>query len=84
MTLPRIIGSTERKAQNKAPPEKERIGHHKWLTNASLERYKESEQIGFDLYISKLAEEKLRNHALSRLSPPHGGDGAAARHPLPA
>jgi proteasome lid subunit RPN8/RPN11 len=69
MTLPKIIESSERAVQEKAPPENGRIGPHKWLSKSSLERYSESEQAGFDLYLSKLAEEKLRNHALSRLSP---------------
>ncbi|HEY3419304.1 MAG TPA: hypothetical protein VGK23_01980 [Methanomassiliicoccales archaeon] len=69
MTKPKIIGSNERTVMDKAPPEKERMAPHKWLSNASLERYKEAEPGGFDLYISKLAEEKMRNHAISRLSP---------------
>jgi 26S proteasome regulatory subunit N11 len=70
VTTPKIVGSSERKVQEKAPPARERTSPHKWLSRASIERYKESEQKGFDLYISKLAEEKLRNHALSRISPP--------------
>jgi 26S proteasome regulatory subunit N11 len=69
VTKPKIIGSSERKPQERAPPDKERIKPHKWLSKASLERYRESEQAGFDLYLSKLAEEKIRNHAMSRLSP---------------
>jgi proteasome lid subunit RPN8/RPN11 len=67
--LPKIVGSSERKVHDKAPPEKERIKPHKWLSNASLQKYIESEPNGFDLYLSKLAEEKIRNHAMSRLEP---------------
>jgi 26S proteasome regulatory subunit N11 len=69
LNLPRIVGSTERKVMDKAPPDKERTKPHKWLSKASMERYNEAEKVGFDLYLSKLAEEKLRNHALSGLSP---------------
>jgi 26S proteasome regulatory subunit N11 len=69
MTRPKIVGSSERMVQEKAPPESERIKPHKWLSSASLEKYRESESSGFDLYLSKLAEEKIRNHAMSRLDP---------------
>ena len=69
MTMLKIIGSSERKVQDKAPPEKERIRPHKWLSSASYEKYIVSEPEGFDLYLSKLAEEKIRNHAMSRLEP---------------
>jgi 26S proteasome regulatory subunit N11 len=69
VTIPKIIGTSVKKVQDKAPPEKERTRPHKWLSVASMERYRESEPEGFELYLSKLAEEKIRNHALSRLSP---------------
>ena len=69
MTKPKIIGFSERQLPEKAPPGPERIGPHKWLSDASLGKYRESEPEGFDLYLSKLAEEKIRNHALSRLEP---------------
>ena len=67
--MPKIIGTSVKKVQDKAPPEKERTRPHKWLSVASMERYRESEPEGFELYLSKLAEEKIRNHALSCLSP---------------
>ena len=69
MTMPKILGSHERQAQEKAPPGNDRIKPHKWLTSASLQMYLDSEPAGFDLYLSKLAEEKIRNHARSRLDP---------------
>ena len=34
-----------------------------------MQHYLDSEPVGFDLYLSKLAEEKIRNHAMSRLDP---------------
>lgn len=69
MTELKIVGSSERIVVEKAPPEKEYIKPHKWLSKTSLKKYLESETKGFDLYLSKLAEEKIRNHAMSRLEP---------------
>jgi len=69
VTMLKIVGSSERIVLEKAPPEKEYIKPHKWLSRASLKKYLESEPKGFDLYLSKLAEEKIRNHAMSRLEP---------------
>lgn len=69
MTMPKIVGSSERQIQKKVPPGNDRIKPHKWLSSASLQIYLDSEPVGFDLYLSKLAEEKIRNHAMSRLDP---------------
>ena len=69
MTKPKIVGSSERQMQDKSPPGPERIGPHEWLSVSSLQKYIGSEQKGFDLYLSKMAEEKIRNHAISRLDP---------------
>ena len=67
--MPKIVGSSERQAQEKAPPGTDRIKPHKWLSSISMQHYLDSEPVGFDLYLSKLAEEKIRNHAMSRLDP---------------
>ena len=67
--MPKIVGSSERQAQEKVPPGNDRIKPHKWLSSASLQNYLDMEPLGFDLYLSKLAEEKIRNHAMSRLDP---------------
>jgi 26S proteasome regulatory subunit N11 len=69
VTKPKIIASSERQFQEKAPPGPEQIRPHKWLSETSLVRYRESESKGFDLYLSKMAEEKIRNHSISRLEP---------------
>lgn len=69
MTKPKIIASSERELQEKTPPAAERTKPHRWLSAASLEKYVGSERNGFDLYLSKMAEEKIRNHALSKLEP---------------
>ena len=69
MTMPKIVGCSERQAQEKVPPGNDRIKPHKWLSSASLQNYLDMEPLGFDLYLSKLAEEKIRNHAMSRLDP---------------
>ncbi len=69
MTMPKIVGISERKVRDKAPPETERIKPHKWLSRDSLDTYYATELKGFDMYLSKLAEEKIRNHAISRLEP---------------
>jgi 26S proteasome regulatory subunit N11 len=69
VTKPKIVGFTEMQLQEKAPPARERTAPHKWLSHTSLSSYHGSEAKGFDLYLSKLAEEKIRNHAISRLEP---------------
>ncbi len=67
MKSPQITGSTEAKVVDKAPPPLERRKAHKWLSSKNAEIYKAREREGFELYISKLAEEKIRNHAISHI-----------------
>jgi 26S proteasome regulatory subunit N11 len=69
VSKPKIVGFTEMQLQEKSPPALGRTAPHKWLSHASVTKYHESEAQGFDLYLSKLAEEKIRNHAMSRLEP---------------
>ena len=52
---------------NKSPPLAERTASHKWLDRAALRRYQKQVPRGLELYVSKLAEERIRNHANSRL-----------------
>jgi hypothetical protein len=51
---------------------------HKWLTDKRLEDYRAREERGFELYISKLAEEKIRNHAMEHVERAQGGHGPPA------
>jgi 26S proteasome regulatory subunit N11 len=69
VSKPKIVGFTEMQLQERPPPSSERTAPHKWLSHSSVSKYHESEGQGFDLYLSKLAEEKIRNHAMSRLEP---------------
>lgn len=49
------------------PPARDRIRAHKWLTESRLEDYRLREKEGMELYLSKLAEEKIRNHAVAHI-----------------
>ncbi len=64
MTSPHITASIEGEVVEKAPPPLERRKPHKWLSEKSLAAYRETRPEAFQLYISKVAEEKMRNHAL--------------------
>ena len=66
MSLPQIINGKEKKVREKEPPPKDRRTMHKWLNAKARQEYQEQEEAGFDFYLSKLAEEKIRNHALSK------------------
>lgn len=63
MSSPSIVGSKERPIREREPPPKERRTAHKWLNERAKEEYVDLEEKGFELYVSKLAEEKIRNHA---------------------
>lgn len=52
--------------REREPPPRERRTAHKWLNEKAREEYRQQEGMGFGLYLSKLAEEKIRNHALSK------------------
>lgn len=63
---PVITASAEMVIEDKSRPPMDRCQPHKWLTRESrnlFDRKKDS----LDLYISKTAEERIRNHAMSRL-----------------
>ncbi len=64
MSQPVIVGDHVAEVKELPPPDRRRIKAHKWLTEKRMEDYRGRESKGFELYISKLAEEKIRNHAL--------------------
>jgi proteasome lid subunit RPN8/RPN11 len=68
MTSPHIVSSKEKQIREREPPPKERRTAHKWLNEKAKEEYLDLEDKGYELYISKLAEEKIRNHAGSTSS----------------
>jgi proteasome lid subunit RPN8/RPN11 len=64
MTQPVITGSQAGDVRELVPPPRDRTKPHKWLTSKCQEEHKAREALGYELYISKIAEEKIRNHAL--------------------
>ena len=64
MSQPLITGSQPLEVRELPPPPGERRRAHKWLTEKCLAEYRGREDRGYELYISKVAEEKIRNHAL--------------------
>jgi proteasome lid subunit RPN8/RPN11 len=62
------VGSKDRPIREREPPPKDRRTAHKWLNDKAKEEYLGLEEKGYELYISKLAEEKIRNHASSTSS----------------
>jgi proteasome lid subunit RPN8/RPN11 len=63
---PRIVGEETREFRVREPPPFERTRRHYWLKEDSEEIYNEAlSKNGFlPLYISRKAEEKMRNHSL--------------------
>ncbi len=59
-----MVGANEAKIVERAPPPKELRTAHRWLSASSKLAYDSSED-KLELYVSKLAEEKIRNHATS-------------------
>jgi proteasome lid subunit RPN8/RPN11 len=68
LSMPVITGSSEIAIPERAPPPPERMKAHKWLTERSQAAFKACEGKGFELYLSKVAEEKIRNHALAHVT----------------
>ena len=67
MVRPRIVGETKR-AINELRPPSEGVRPHPWLSDDSLVAYRRAEKSKkpFRLYLSYVAEEKIREHALSQ------------------
>lgn len=63
MKLPRVLRAEQIERRTGAPPPHSRRGPHKWLDPEDLEKYRDQEKKGLELYLSKNAEEKIRNHA---------------------
>ncbi|MBI0583064.1 MAG: Mov34/MPN/PAD-1 family protein [Methanomassiliicoccus sp.] len=68
MNPPLITGGQTAEVRELPPPRRDRVKAHKWLTERCLEEHLDREREGFELYISKIAEEKMRNHALQHLN----------------
>ena len=64
MSAPLITGAQPMEVKELPPPPPERTKPHKWLAAERRNENKEREGKGYELYISKVAEEKIRNHAL--------------------
>lgn len=64
MRPPSILSGEDVRTEDREPPPQERQAAHKWLKEDALGRYSELRGVGFELYLSKLAEEKIRNHAI--------------------
>jgi 26S proteasome regulatory subunit N11 len=60
---PNVVGSNEMRTEERPPPSKEFRTAHRWLTIASRMVYEDASD-SLDLFVSKLAEEKIRNHAI--------------------
>ncbi len=66
MARPNIISSRERAIIERSPPDNNHIRPHEWLGAESKESYDKliSRGKNFDLYVSKIAAEKMVNHSL--------------------
>jgi len=63
VSLPIVTAGDEVKPMERLPPPTERTKMHKWLSGRSLDMYPAQEAKGFEMYLSKVAEQKIRNHA---------------------
>jgi proteasome lid subunit RPN8/RPN11 len=64
VSQPQITGSQSGEIRELPPPPAERTKAHKWLTEKCQADFHKRAKMGYELYISKVAEEKIRNHAL--------------------
>lgn len=62
---PVIIGGKDMEVEDMPPPAPERTLPHKWLPKEARPLY--AEQGGAEMYLFRTAEEKVRNHALSKV-----------------
>lgn len=62
---PTILSAVEARIRDRPPPPMERRAAHKWLGKEKADRCRGADDLG--LYVSKVAEEKMRNHAISLL-----------------
>jgi 26S proteasome regulatory subunit N11 len=66
MSSPKVVSETKREVKHNPPPPFTKTRKHYWLAESSKDLYTETILSSgiFPLYISKKAEEKMRNHAL--------------------
>ncbi len=66
MARPRIVKETKRPIAEKEPPPRSGLRPHTWLSEESLAIYNSRLISGkpFDMYLSAIAEEKIRAHAI--------------------
>jgi proteasome lid subunit RPN8/RPN11 len=62
---PVILGGQDLEVEERGPPAIDRTLPHKWLPKEAAALYTGNE--GADMYLFKTAEEKVRNHALSKV-----------------
>lgn len=65
MKGPTIVSGKDLEVEEMMPPAPERTLPHKWLPKDALPIYEDRK--GAEMYLFKTAEEKIRNHALSKL-----------------
>ncbi len=67
MPRPRIVKETRRPVEEKDPPSAPLLKPHEWLSEDSLSAYNEVADSGgiFDIYMSSVAERKVRAHAVN-------------------
>lgn len=68
MKAPTVLEGREFEIRERPPPPSDRIAPHRWMTDEGQGRYQKALQVGFELYLSKHAEEKIRNHSLTSVN----------------
>lgn len=65
MPRPKIVQETRRRPEERAPPPRESLAPHEWLSEESRSEYDRVISSGrpFDLYLSRQAESTMRSHA---------------------
>lgn len=65
MARPKIVRETRRRPVERAPPSKDTLSPHEWLSEESRAEYEKVLSSGrpFDMYVSRQAERMMRSHA---------------------
>ena len=66
MARPKIVGETKRPLGEKEPPPSSGLRPHPWLSEQSRSAHQQRIRSGaiFDVYLSRVGEEKIRSHAV--------------------
>ncbi len=66
MARPRIVAETKRALQDKEPPMTSLLEPHPWLSEPAMSEQVQRIRSGgiFDVYLSRIGEEKIRSHAM--------------------